>query len=179
MISIGKHNAVCRSTALGFSSKGTEQVALNFTIVGNDPDAGQGITLYRFFSSAALKYTVADLRKLGWTGDDPATIPESGFPTEVEIVVEHKEHNGKLRAEVKFINALGGGMKNRMDESQRKTFGSAMRSQIAALGSNSGGSFDGPPVDDRPPPTDDDGDLPFVTASMSFDRDPVTRARSV
>ena len=156
MISIGKHRAVCRSTALGYSSKGTEQVALDFIVTDKeDSDCGQTITVYRFFSPNALKYTVADLRTLGWSGSDPSTLPESGFPAEVQIVVEHEEYDGKTRPKIKFINALGGGMKNRMDETQRRSFGASMRGQIAALGG------DAAAVDNQPLPANPDDDLPF------------------
>lgn len=160
LINPGKHRARCRSVQLGFSNGGKEQAAVEFDLIDpNDPDNGRSITSYMFFHGGALEYTIANLRTLGWSGNDPATLPDDcaagKLGNEVDLVVVHDVYNGKTSAKIKFINRIGAGMKRPMDEAQRREFGAGLRNRIAEMNvPAASGTFD-----DAPPPGDDD--IPF------------------
>lgn len=139
IIQAGRHRATCFGYELSYSSvKGTPQIALGFRMSPGDADERRVITHFRFFTDAALEYAVKDLRTLGWKGDDLGSIDEAELANEVELVVEHEVgQDGKTRAKVVFVNAIGGGMlrsETPMDEKQRKDFGREMAAKVRALG---------------------------------------------
>lgn len=177
LIQEGRHRARCFGHELSYSSnKGTPTVALGFRMSEGDVDQGRVITAFRYPTDAALEYCVKDLRTCGWQGDDMGAMDDAELAAnEVELVVEHEEYDGKLRAKVKWINPLGGGMiksETPMDEKQKRDFGRAMAAKVRALsgGKKSTGGTDkhretdtrdthpnAPGGDGRqaPPPTDE------------------------
>lgn len=182
LIAVGKHRARCRSIALGYTNNGKEQAAIEFELIDpGDSDHGRSIAKYAFFSEGALQYTVADLRALGWTGVDPAELPDLAatgkLGNEVEIVVVHDTYNGKTSAKVKYVNKIGGvKLANPMDDGERKEFGASMRRQIAAL---SGDAYEDPPASSGggySGSVNPEDDIPFATCELA-DIDPIRRSR--
>lgn len=139
-IAKGKHRAKLSSIQFGFTEKDNEQIVLGFEIVGDGPDAGRFISSFRYFSDAAVDYTVEDLKTLGWSGQDLDQLEQLRADgkigaEEVELVVDHEEYNGEWNARVKFINRTGGGMvrlKKPMQGDELKRFSARMRDRLRA-----------------------------------------------
>jgi hypothetical protein len=133
----GIFTAAVIDKGLGRSSKGTAQVFVSFQAKDGEA-AGQTIAWYGSFSDAALPYTMEKLRTTGFAGDDLSDISSVGSAGDVQIVVAHEKYEGKIRAKVQFINALGGArLANPMDDADKRRFAAEMRSKIAALGASS------------------------------------------
>lgn len=118
---------------LGTTAGGKEQLAVRFEV--QDPETpGQSFTWYAYFTDAALERTIESLRHCGWTGDDLSDL--SGIErNEVSIVVEDEEYEGKVRAKVRWVNALGGlALKSRMEGGQAKAFAASLKDRIRGLG---------------------------------------------
>jgi hypothetical protein len=178
MIAEGRQPAICRSIQFGKTSKGDEQIAIGFEIVGEgNPDVGRQLTYYGMFTDSTIDFTVEALRNCGWTGDELAELPalaDAGqLANEVSLVVEHEEWEGKWREKVKWVNRPGGGkvkLADPLDDQSLGRFSSMMKSRIRAAGrdnrgggarSSSGGQrgnrngggpsrFDGAPLPDEP-----------------------------
>src|SRR3954466_6748613 len=117
MIPAGTYRARAVEGALGFTSKGTEQIAVQFTVVEGE-QKGHYITWYGYFSEKTLERTLESLEYCGWEGDDVSDL--IGLDkNEVTIVVEHEQdEEGQVRARVRWINSGGGiAMKERMNVS--------------------------------------------------------------
>jgi hypothetical protein len=147
MISIGSHRA--RATAGTFGGKpGKEQVEVKFEII-DGPDTGQSISWFGFFHGKDPEKAKANARRAtesllhsGWDGEFTEDLVFA--PAEVTIVVEHdrivKDGNivldesgePKLRAVVRWVNALGGGlvMKERMDRAGLAEFRKRMMGTV-------------------------------------------------
>jgi hypothetical protein len=170
--------AVQGSAALGWTSKKTEQVAVQLQIREGE-DEGRVLTWYGSFSDSALgRGTVCDrtlesLRYMGWQGDeiwDLSTIGDDDAD-DVMIVIDHEVgQDGETRAKVSWVNKLGNGaaIKDRMDDGQARAFAAKMKGKVLALKQKQGGGSASKPSkpnggsrnvsrNDQPPPhTDDD-----------------------
>lgn len=104
-IPAGRHRARAREGSLTQAKTGTPQVYVGFELLDMP---GRSISWYGYLSEKAEERTIEALRTAGWTGDDISRLDGLG-DSEVELVVEWEEYEGKLRARVKFINAMGGG----------------------------------------------------------------------
>ena len=136
MIDAGTSRAKARRAALGKSSTGKEQVAVEWEML-DAPSGQSSITSYHYFSSEkAIEIAMDQLRAGGFKGDDLSDLsslyPDAN-PPEVELVVAHEEYNGKWSAKVRYVNSLGGlAMAHPLDETQAKAFAARMRGAIAA-----------------------------------------------
>lgn len=198
MISKGTHKAVCRSLQFGFTSKGGEQVAVEFEIVGeDDEEAGHSITWFGFFTEKTMARTIESLRYLGWAGDDLSELPalaEAGqLAQEVEIVVDHEKYEGKWSTKVRWVNRPGGGrvqLERPMEGSDLKTFAARMKGAVMSAGrgrspAGNGSRAAAPPARGgggaarpAPHPNEPGGindDLPFATADIGAEPDPRAR----
>lgn len=121
--------------ALGLTSTGKEQIAVQFDFV--EP-AGTRLTWYGYFTDAAMDRTIESLRHCGWRGDDLSVFDgqslPAGFDQEVELVVKHEEYQGKTSARIAFINGGGGlAMKEALTQDQASAFAKRMKSRIGAF----------------------------------------------
>lgn len=136
MIAPGKYLGTPVSAALGFTSSGKEQIAVQFEFL--EP-AGEKLTWYGFFTDATFDRTIESLRACGWTGSSldefSAEALPAGVNRQVELVVTHEEYNGKTSARIAFVNNVGGGMalKSAMSSDQARAFAAKMKGRIAAL----------------------------------------------
>ena len=136
MIAPGKYLGTPVSAALGFTSSGKEQIAVQFGFL--EP-AGERLTWYGFFTDATFDRTIESLRACGWTGSSldefTAEALPAGFNQQVELVVQHEEYQGKTQVRVAFVNKVGGGMalKSAMSSDQARAFAAKMKGRIAAL----------------------------------------------
>lgn len=145
MIAEGNWKARATEAALGFSSKGTQQVAVDLVLLEGD-DAGKHITWYGYFSDATFERTIESLRTLGWEGDDLSNL--TGIDkNDVYAVIEHEDDlQGQPRARVKWINGSGGlALKERMDAGQAKAFAAQMKGRVLALKQKGGAAAPKPP----------------------------------
>ncbi len=91
-------------------------------------------------SEASIGYTEKQLRKIGWSGDwsnmDIRTEP-------VSILVEEREHNGKLKQEVKAFGGGSGGPRAVKDPGKAASL-------VARLKARSGGASSADPFGNAP-----------------------------
>lgn len=126
-----------QAVALGRTKKGDEQLVITFD-TNDDP---RYVTAYRFFTEAALPYTEADLRSLGW---DPVAnswaldlliSSDHLVGAKASLVCAYEEYEGKKRLKVKFINAPGGGaVKDRMTVDEASDFTRRLRGRLGVTG---------------------------------------------
>lgn len=129
MIPAGTYRAQALDGHLGHTSKGNEQIVIRFEII-EGPHKDQSILWFGFFSDACFDRTIQSLRHCGWKGDDISEL--TGIDTrEVDVVVEHKEYNGKVTPSVRWINQVGGGQV--MNPAQAKDFAESVKARIAGM----------------------------------------------
>lgn len=158
--------------------KKTPLVMVQFEIL-RGPHAGQRITWYGYFSEEnpdVTDRTIKSLRACGFSGEQFGDMVTQAVDQEVSIVVEHEEYQGKRRARVLWVNAVGGGglkVENQMSASQMRLFSSklasrlkafapasgpkAVREQASGQHADGGAEYDqsAPPDDGDPGPSDD------------------------
>ena len=139
MIEAGTHVARVIDVELGESRNGKEQLVLKFQIIDeNDPDYGETINAYRYFTGGAAEWTIKDMRTCGWTGYDMFSLTADDFPNDVEIVVENEEYNGKVYTKVRWINPIGGrpGIQGvtPLDDQRRRAFADRMKALAMKVG---------------------------------------------
>ncbi len=171
--------AVQGSAALGFTSKKTEQVAVQLQIREGE-DEGRLITWYGSFADTPMgrgtvcDRTIESLRYMGWQGDeiwDLSTVGDDDAE-DVMVVIDHEEgQDGEIRARANWINKLGNGaaIKDRMDDGQARAFAAKMKGKVLALKQKQGGgaasskpngsSRNSARADAPPPHTDADLDI--------------------
>lgn len=137
MIPEGKYRARAISWDLGVASTGTQQIGAQFELL-DEPNAGQRMTWFGFFTDKALASTVKALRAMGWQGSDPSELASSGgglAANEVTITVEHEtDQQGQPRARVRWVDAASGlAMAQPLAGDSLKAFGAQMRAKILAL----------------------------------------------
>jgi hypothetical protein len=154
VIEEGTYRARSRRAALGESSTGKEQVAVEWELIeGPSNCAGQTITSYHYFSSdEAIRISMEQLRTGGFTGNDITDLrslfPDSD-PPEVELVIAHEIYAGKTRPKVKFVNSIGGmAMSKPLDDAKARAFAARMKGAIAAFDHSRG---EVRPISTRPP----------------------------
>ena len=132
MLAEGKYRACASAAALGVTSTGKDQIAVEFTFL--EP-MGQKKTWYGFFTDAAFDFTIAALRACGWTGSDLSDFAAGALPDsmtrEVEIVIRHQEYQGKVTDRIAFVNAGGGlALKESMSAANVGGFAAKMKARI-------------------------------------------------
>lgn len=171
----GTYAARATDAVLGYTSNGSEQVAVAFVLLD---DKGQQtvthITWYGFFTEKTTERTIQALRHCGWQGDDLSELSTVGS-ADVELVIDDEpDLQGQMRTRVRWVNALGSSapaIKDRMGDAQRKAFAAKMRGMVVAA--NGGKASPRPAAPARAPqrqaPRDDaaayappiDDDSPF------------------
>ena len=118
--------------------------------VGNEEIDWQG-----WLSDRSVERTFEALRKLGWTGDDVAVI--DALPTEVEIVIEHEEYQGRQFPRVRWINRIGERTRPAMTMQDARALADSLRARARAVPVE---AQPAPVPAAQPPPISDD-DIPF------------------
>jgi len=134
----GYHKARALFGALGFTSKGTEQVAVEFEITEGDCK-GEHITWFGFFTDQTTDRTIESLRNCGWQGDDLSDLSGLG-DLEVSLDVGEEEYEGKTHLRVKWVNAprTGVTLKQAMTDAEAKAFAQRLKGAVIAQRSKSG-----------------------------------------
>lgn len=163
----GVHRAKAVEGALGYTSGGSEQVAVRFGITEGECK-GRYITWYGYFTEKTTDRTLESLRACGWEGDDLFAL-DGITKNEVELVIEEEEgQDGEIRPKVRWVNAAGGlALKSRMPEGDARAFAARMKGAVVAHRQKTAPSAERreqrrPPQsrnNEPPPPTDDD--MPF------------------
>lgn len=154
------------SAQLGKTDAGNPQLAASFEII-DESHAGTFVPWYGYFTDKTKKRTLESLRLAGWSNDDIGEIEGFG-DTEVDIVVEHNEWEGKVSARVAWVNRPGSGgiaLKSPMNEAERKAFAAKLKGEAVqsrksvapvTTAKNGGAPAKKPPVQPAP-----DDDIPF------------------
>lgn len=156
MLAKGTYHAHAVGAQIGFTSKGNEQIAVEFELT-DEEYAGQHITWIGFFTEATTERTMESLRHCGWHGDDITEAMRDGLAAnEVQLVIDHEVYEGKTQVRVRWVNkpGSGGGMKLRapMDDAQKRQFAAKMKAQAVASRMKAGVK----PAPAREPGADDD-----------------------
>jgi hypothetical protein len=155
----GKYLARAKQWAFTEASTGTPQVYIYFEL-----EDGGSISHFLAMSPKAFEYSMKALTTLGYSGTDVVNDLEradAGLDkNQVELVVEHEEYEGKVRARVKWINSLGGGFKP-LDAGKKASFAQEMRARALAFRQTQP-TQTGPKQPDGPPPGHPaSDDIPF------------------
>jgi hypothetical protein len=163
-----RYAARAKTWGLGETSKGTEQIAVEFEILTEEAEFNH-ITWFGYFSDKTFERTIESLRHCGWTGHDLTDL--TGLDAnEVELVIEDEDdEDGNPRARVRWVNRKGGlALKAPLTGDKAKTFAASMRDKIKALDASAGRPTQAKPVAtakrppvgahgiQTPPLTDDD-----------------------
>lgn len=134
MIEAGMYTARATEAAYGQTSKGTDQVAVDFQITSsqNPQYEGAHITWYGYLSAAAAERTLEAIIACGCTNLDTL---EGITTNEVQLVIQHEpDLESRLRARVAFVNKLGGiAMKSRMNEGESRAVAAKWKGKFEAL----------------------------------------------
>lgn len=163
-------------------------VRINFEIT-DGPDKGRRGTYEDQVSTKSAKYIIQSAKAVGWSGT-PAAADWRTFRGDVDawikssggdstVTVEHVSFKDKKTGEPRIwgkAKAIGRGPKALRPPSKETLddANEAARRALAEAFGDTGGSSGG--NDDVPPPADDD--IPFITCSMSADRDPICKVRA-
>jgi hypothetical protein len=127
---IGTHRARAVDVVLGYAGTGTPQIAVAFEVTEGDC-AGETITWYGYFTEKTQQRTIESLRHAGWKGNDIGELTAADLTSEVDIVVNEEEGvRGDLRKRVSWVNRVGTGgaaIKNRMDDSAKRSFAAKLK----------------------------------------------------
>lgn len=132
MIQPGKYRAYAKGAKFDKTkAKGTDYVAVEFEIM-EGPHKGETITWYGYFTEATQGRTVESLQHAGCTfpGDDVTDLEGLGT-TEVQIVVNHEEYQGKTSARVQWVNSMSVGPQvHQMAPDQKSAFAARLRGLV-------------------------------------------------
>ena len=133
-IANGKYRARAIRGDFGFTQGGKEQVVVEFDLLDDDYQ-GRKINWFGYFTDKTTDRTLDSLRHCGWDGVDLQVLTGLGS-TEVELIIERKEYNGKERTKVQWVNRLGSGFQQKapMGADQAKAFAEKMKGKIIAHG---------------------------------------------
>lgn len=162
----GTYRGKALGAVLGETSKGAEQVAIEFGFFDAE---NTRYTYFGTFGEKALEHTLKALRTAGWKGDDLSDLSSIGGPDapEVDLVVENEEYEGKVRAKIKWVNPRGGlSLKAPLPADKAKAFAARMRAQVAAFDATNGRGgasrvSNGSSRPPEPPPHTDSDQPPF------------------
>ncbi len=153
--------AVADSHVLGRSkNKGTEQSTVEFELLA-EGFVGQRISWVGYHTDKSWERTAESLRHAGWTGDDLSETPLPGLgSTEVDLVIDDEEYDGKTYSRVQFVNKPGAlVIGTPMNPDEARGFAAKMRQRIAAQRAQSGKPAQGSAA--AQPTAQDTSDIPF------------------
>ena len=125
----GRFRATAKEGDYGYAKTGTEQVAVLFEL-----ETGSRLTWYGYLTEKTQDRTIESLLHCGVSNIE--TLAGLGSK-EVELVVQHEaDQEGKTRARVAFVNALGSGgvaMKTRMSDGARKSVAARLKGNFMKM----------------------------------------------
>lgn len=118
----------------GQSGKGSDFVLIPYVITQGEY-AGTVLGYRGFFTEKTTARTIESLMYSGCTFPSGEVTDLTGLgSTEVEIVVDHEEYEGKWYARIQWVNKpFGISEQQKMDPSKKADFGSRMRGALAAV----------------------------------------------
>ncbi len=179
------------------SANGNHQIAIPLEVTQGEL-AGETITWIAAFHGTADKKgmtgvdrIIESLQHMGWIGDEVAELTDVStqraqelLPHEIEIVCEPDTYEGETKLKVKWVNKLGGGrftFKEPLTGGDLKAFSAQLKGTIrSAQGAQraskpANGAGGSQPVHPNAPGARLDDDIPFVSAEIAFDIDPIAR----
>lgn len=137
-----------------------KQVVVTFKLTSGEA-AGQTISWFGFFTEKTWERTVKALRSCGFRGDDLSELTTQVLSNEVNLVIEHEEWEGKVRAKVAWVNGTGGvALKNPMKQDDLKRFAAMMKGRVKGV-AEAPAAVSTPAPQERVPGSDDGDDLNF------------------
>lgn len=144
VIPAGKYLATAVSSALGHTSAGGEQVAVELDIHRDGQHIGTR-TWYGYFTERSLRTTEKALAALGFDigerniaelgPEDAARSPVAGVQCRVTIEHETNPDTNEVRDRVRWINHIDSGgpvIRERMSPAQAHQFGEGLRARVLA-----------------------------------------------
>lgn len=153
------------SWGLSEAKSGNEQLAVTFQITADGEHKGKTISDYLSFTERTIDTSIKAMNAMGWDGGDLAAGPPKGLDTnEVLLVIEHEDETddkgvktGHRRSRVRWVNGIGVTITKPLEGQKLASFATRMRAaQAKVAGSKPSGARQLPPVDDVPPPSDND-----------------------
>lgn len=160
----------------GKSSNSNEQLAVPFRIKDEGPGLGKTKMWIRAFTNDAkqAEITRKGLEAAGWDGVSLRTLDGLGT-LDVDLVIVHREYNGKMHDEIQWVNKPGGAgfaFKQGLRYEELDKLDARFARMCGKAPSVQGRRNDPPPRDAPPPPEDDpnigggryggsDDDIPF------------------
>jgi hypothetical protein len=152
----GKFNGRAIKWELATATTGTEYILVKFCL-----DDGTYVYWRGFMTDKTWARTVEALKYCGWDGADFGSLfneeADNGMGTsDVELVLEEEEYEGKTVTKVKWVNALGGApmkVQGAMSGEERRRFIAKMQARLGSTGKV-------PPTKPTTRPAPDD-DIPF------------------
>ena len=124
----------------GKSDKGTKSVMVYFELL-DGPDRGTVLPWWGYFTNKTSERTVESLRFMGFKGDDLFKAGEQELDQVVQVLVEHNTYEGKTRARIAFVNAMGGGamtLKNPLSDKDVRAFAATMKNSCKKVSEHDG-----------------------------------------
>ena len=127
-----KVRAVHGSEQYGRSSGGTEQINVDVEFIGGEQE-GATATVFLYLSDAAVEYSIAKLRALGWKGDKISELTGLG-DTEAHALVKYETYQGEERMKVDILAGGMGRVKvgNPMDPRAKSALDARLAAKIKA-----------------------------------------------
>lgn len=150
-ITTGTWRAKALKGDLGFTLGGKEKVAVVIEFL-DEPNRGQRLTWYGYFSDKTADRTLESLMTMGWDGDDLSELKGLGG-AEFQAVVEEDMYEGKKQIKIQWINKLSGDTPNlgkRMEGGDRASFAQKMKGRALALKQQQKQAETSDPMDDLP-----------------------------
>lgn len=148
-----------QSVSMGWNKdKTAERISIRLRVTDEYPSViGKSITWYGGFATQGnIDFAIKALRAMGWDGESPIGKPGTGAlamlgSVDCEIVVVHRTFNDKTRAEVQYVNALGGmGFKDALDDRAIASLNDRIKRHMSATAPRPQAPRQPPPVT-RPP----------------------------
>ena len=155
----GVYRGTVTSTALAKTKTGKEQIAIQFRFEGGDQ-----MTWFGFFTEAAYPSTEKALEALGWSPAEHdyrfhelnGSNQLHGAEADCVLEMESARDGYDARLRLRWVNAVGGGLVERMEESEAARFAADVRKRCIAWKGASGGASRPasrpPPQQPRPQP---------------------------
>lgn len=127
----GYHDGICTGDVqVGYSSNGTEQVAIGIQLKGG-PGDGFTVTSVLYFTADAKDMSIEKLKACGWSGKGMLDAQIKGHP--VRVGISYDEYQGKVTMKVNIVDGNRGfKMKNLMTDSAKSDFFARLEAEASA-----------------------------------------------
>lgn len=153
MLKPGTYRARAKRAELGYTSKGTEQVAVTFEVEGHT------LTWFGFFTDKTADSTLRGLAATGWRGDNLSDLSGVGTLECEVVVVMEPDLDGRDRTRIRWVNRPGSGgveLKKPMGPAERQAFAERMRGKAIVMRENEPEPTQSTQQQNRQPPPGED-----------------------